>query len=186
MVAQPAHGLHYFGYSGLVVGAEKGVSVGHDYVLSLVRKQFGELLCRRHYARRKLDVAPVIVAYDTRLHVLSAAVGRRVIVAYEAYGGHVFLHVRLQRGVDVAHVVHLHVVKALVFQLVAQVFGEYKLLRRARHGVAFLGRLCVETHILQKSFNNVHNVISVFIYAIRTWQLPSKGKDTDFISFNAP
>ena len=42
MVAQPAHGLHYLGYSRLVVSPQQGVAVGHDDVLALMLKQFRE------------------------------------------------------------------------------------------------------------------------------------------------
>ena len=44
VVAQPAHGLHDFSNTSLVVGTEQRVAVGHDEVLSFVGKQLREFL----------------------------------------------------------------------------------------------------------------------------------------------
>ena len=158
VVAQPAHGLYDFGNARLVVSTQQGVPVGHDQVFALVSEQFWKFLGRRHDTLRKHDVVAVIVSDDARLHVGTAAVGRRVIVADETDGGHLFLDVRFQRGIHISHLVHLHIVKALFFELVSQRFGKYKLFGGTWHTVAVLSRLCVKTHILQKSFNNVHDV----------------------------
>lgn len=49
-------------------------------------------------------------------------------MADEAYCWHFAFDVRLERGVNIAVVVHLHVVKAFGFELFHQVFGKSQLL----------------------------------------------------------
>ena len=46
VVAQPAHCLHDFRDTGLVVSSEQRMSVGHDQVFSLVLQQLREFLRR--------------------------------------------------------------------------------------------------------------------------------------------
>ena len=159
MVAQPAHSLYYLGYSRLVVSTKKRRSVGHYEVLADVTQQLGELLRSAHNARRQHYVASVVLLHNARLHVLTAAVGRRVVVRYESYYGYLTLNIRRQRGIDVPFLVHLHVLEPLIFELFFQEFSKNKLFRSTRHTLTLLRRLRVELHIVQKSFYNIHFII---------------------------
>ncbi len=116
MVAQPAHRLYYLGNASLVVGTEKCLSVGHYQVLAHMVKQFGKFLRTRHNALAQLNVAAVVVAHYPCLNVGAAAVGTGVIMADETYCGHFLTGVRLQGGVDISHLVHLHVAQPFLFK----------------------------------------------------------------------
>ena len=91
-----------------------------------------------------------------RLDVGTRAVGRGVVVRDEADGGHLLFDVRLQRGVEIALVVELHVAEALALKFRPQVFGKNQLFRRTRHALAVLSRLRVEFGVVKESFGNIH------------------------------
>ena len=68
--------------------------------------------------------------------------------------------VALQRGVDIAALVHLHIAESLALEFLPEIVGEDELLRGAGHAVAILCRLCVELRIFQKSLYNVHSLFT--------------------------
>ena len=158
VVAQEADGLHDFGNACLVVGSEQRGAIGDDEVLAYVLEQFGELLGAADDALREQDVAAIVVVDDARMDIGSRAVGAGVVVGDEADGGRLLLGVGLQRGVDVALVVHLDIAQAFVLEFFFQILGEYELFRRTGHTLRVFARLCVELGIVQKPFGNVHVV----------------------------
>ena len=156
VVAQVAHGLHDFGNACLVVGTEQRCSVGHNQVFSLVLQQFRELGRTADDAFRQLNVASVVVSHDSGFDVLARAVGAGIVVGNESDGGNRLGKVRLQRGIDVPFVVHLHVVEALLYQFFFQELGKKELFRCTRYALRILARLRIKLHIVQKSFSDVH------------------------------
>ena len=152
VVAQVAHRLYNLGDARLVVGAKQGSAVGHDDVLALVSFQLREFLYARDDARAQLDVFAVIILDDASLDVLSAGIRRCIHVGDKSDGRSFFLGIALEGGVDVAHVVHLHIGETFFLKLMFQVLGEVELLRRARHTVGVLARLCVEFSVVYKTF----------------------------------
>ena len=83
----------------------------------------------------------------------------------EADSGNLLLGIGLQRGVDIALLVHLYVAKPFVLKLFPQVFGKNQLLLGTRHAIAVLSRLRIEFGIVQEPFNNVH--LNVLQFSLR-------------------
>ena len=148
VIPQPAHRLHNLRYARLVVSSQQRVSVSHDQVLAHMAQQLREFLRTADDALRQQDVAAVILSHDMRLDVSPRAVRARVVVRDESDGRYVALRVSLQRGVDIALLVHLHVAQSLALQLLLQVFCENKLFGGTGHAVALFRRLCVELCIV--------------------------------------
>ena len=167
MVAQPAHGLDDLGDAGLVVGAQQRGAVGDDEVLTLVGEQLGEHLRRGDDARRKLDVAAVVALDDTGLDVGTTGVEGGIVVGDEADGGNGLVGVGGKGGVDVAFLVHLDFLQALLLQLFLEVAGEDELLRVAGYGLGLIDRLGVKLGVVDKSFCYFHKfwMILVFFFA---------------------
>ena len=152
MVTQVAHGLHDLCHAGLVVSAKQRRTVGDDKVLTFVCQELGELLRRGDNARRELDVAAVVVLHDTCLDIGTAGIERRIVVRDEADGRGIFLCIAGKGGIDITHVVHLHILKTLMLKLFLEILGKDELFRGTRNSGRILGRLCVKLGVIDKSF----------------------------------
>ena len=121
IVAEVAHGLHNLCYAGLVVGTEQG------------------LFCSARGISTYDVLAGGGVVGDVGADAGTGAVGRRVVMGYEAYRGQVLgIGVGRQRGIEVALVIEHHVVETFADHLVAQEAGKDPLLRRAGSGLRIL------------------------------------------------
>ena len=124
VVAQETHGLHNLGNAGFVVGTQQSGAIGDDNVFANMRLQLGKFGHRGDLSGRERDVVAVIISNDARLHVLATGIRTRVIMRNKTDGGHLFLGVSLQGGIDIAHLVHLDIAQALVLELFFQVAGK--------------------------------------------------------------
>ena len=137
------------------------MAVGHDDVLADVVEEFGKFLGRTHDAGLSVEheVGAVVVPDDAGLDVAAGAVGAGVHVGNEADGGHGAVGIGRKGGVNIAVGIHLHLGQPQALQLLRQVLGQPKLLVGAGRFAGILGRLRVETHILEKSFYYIHNAL---------------------------
>ena len=124
VVAQETHGLHNLGNAGFVVGTQQSGTISDDNVFANMRLQLGKFGHRRDLPGRERDVVAVIIPNDARLHVLATGIRTRVIMRNKTDGGHLFLGVSFQGGVDITHLVHLDIAQALVLKLFFQVAGK--------------------------------------------------------------
>ena len=110
MLHEVGHGGHYFGDARFVVGTQQGMAVGDYEVLSHVCLKLGELLhrCDDAFVGVEYDVGAVIVVYDARADVGTAAVGTGVHVGDEADGGHGLVGIGGEGGIHIGMLVHLH------------------------------------------------------------------------------
>ena len=124
------------GNSCFVVGAEQRVPVGHDQFLPNVVAQLGKFLDCAYDSRRGIEhnVSSVVVFDDARAHFRSRRVGTGVHVGDKTDGRHVIVHIGGERGVDIAHAVHFHLLHSDLVEFLHEIFGEFELLQGARCG----------------------------------------------------
>ena len=125
------------------------MSVGDDDVLANVVEELGESLHVRHNAGFGIQykVLAVISLDNAGLDIRSAGIGAGVHMGDEADGGHRFVGVRGEGGIDVSHTIHLNFSKPETLELVYKMCGQGKLFVGAGSGGAFFTALCVESHI---------------------------------------
>ena len=114
------------------------------------------------------------MVHNMRLDIGSRTVRTGVVMRDETDGGYIALGVGLQRGIDIATVVHLYVAEPFVFQFLLQVFSENQLFGCTGHAVAIFGRLRVELCIVQKSFGNIHSYKTCDPVGIQTQDLQNR------------
>ena len=149
---QPLGHGHDLRHAGLVVCAEDGGAVGDDEGLAAEGGEMGEGGgAQRAPARAQLDVAAVVVLDHAGLDVLAGEIGDGVNVGEEADAGLVLQARRGgQGGVDVAVLVHVHVLRAELVQLPLQDVRKIKLPLGRGGGRAVLNAGGVHLRILDQ------------------------------------
>ena len=154
--------IHDLCDAGLVVGAQKGGSVGNHQVIADGRQEIGKCLRRENKAASQGDIAAVIVFHDAGLYAFAAGGRRCVHVGEKSQLRRLFLFLRREVGgdscVDVADVAQEDIRCAHLLELLHQKAGQVKLLLRAGGSRGRLVRLGVNLCILGKTFDNVHIV----------------------------
>ena len=141
MVHYILHCVHDFGYSGLVVGAEKGGAVGGDDGFADMAqdfREFGGLEAHSGHSPER-DVGAVVVFDYLGPDVVAGGVGRGVDMGDEAYGRDLGVGVGGYGGHHVAPLVKLGA-DSHSAEFVAEHFEKYEFLLCRRLAVAgFVG-----------------------------------------------
>ena len=153
------HCVHDLRHAGLVVGAEERRAVGRDERLAHIMEHFRELGRHQRQARHagKGDFPAVIVLHDLRLDVRARGVRGRIDMGDEADGRHLCLHI----GRDASHHIPELIQRGLHahrIQLRAQHPQQIQLLRRRRLTFGILIRLCIHSHIPQKTIKYLFHI----------------------------
>ncbi len=150
MFQQVDHSLHDLGNAGLIVRSEQRVSVGDNDVLAFMGKKFGKFRRRSDDTGPgvKHDVAAVIAAHYTGLHIAAGTVGTGIHVCDETDHRHRLVGVGGKRSIEVAVGIEFHLSESDCLQFFFQIAGQIELLVRAGSFPRLVGRLCVKADIL--------------------------------------
>ena len=150
---QIGHGFHNLCDAGLVIGAEECVAVGDDEVFAHMVQHLREHLGRGDDAFGGIedDVTAVVVLNDAGVYVGTRAVGAGVVVRNEPYGGHLGGDVGGQCGIDIALLIHGHVLQSHFFQGICQMACEDELFRCTRAPLPLFRGLGVVGNIVEES-----------------------------------
>ena len=104
------------------------------------------------------DVAAVVVLYDARIDMASRHVGRRVEVGDKSYCRYFFVDIAWQCSHQIAVFVERNILQAHFFQLFFKCLRKNHLPGSGGGQIGQFVTLSVEFHVVQKSFDNVHNI----------------------------
>ena len=150
---QVLHGRYNLGHTGLVVGTEQCLAIGHNQVLPYVVQQFGKLRRLQHHILlgTQHNIGTAVVLDNAGRHVAARHIGARIEVGDKADYRHLLVGVGWQRGHQIAVIVEGHLGKAYLLQLFGQSLGKDHLPRRTGSHIGKLVRLGIETYIVEKT-----------------------------------
>ncbi len=148
MLYQILHGGHDFCHAGLVIGPQKGGSVGGDERLAHVVQHFGELFRLELQAGNALEVngAAVVVLNDLRLDIGPAGVGGGIHVSDEAHGRYVLAQIGREGSHHVSVFIQVHL-NAHGLEFIPEHLEQVPLFGSRRLGFGFLVTLRVYADI---------------------------------------
>ena len=117
-------------------------------VFTSIKIKFEALTSAETNAQGAYDCYPYSIIDDLRLDISTRTVRAGIVMRDKTDGGYFFLDVRLQRGVDIALLVELHIAEAFRLKFFFQVLCKQQLFGCTRHAVGIFSRLRVKFRIV--------------------------------------